>query len=182
MAVARRQRKDAARNASRVLEAAGEAFGAGGLAVDMREIARQAGVGIGTLYRHYPTKESLLVAVLQADIAAWTERTAAVSSADAFAALRSYLVATLSTLAERRTLLDGLAVGASASPAFAACGEHLRTTLAPLVARAHTDGVLRADVTMEDVGLLIVALSRVVQVAPHAWERQLDLALDGFRT
>lgn len=182
MAVVRRQRKDAARNASLVLEAAAQAFGTGGLAVDMREIARQAGVGIGTLYRHYPTKEELLVAVLQADLAVWTERTSAVDSADAYAALRSYLVATLSTLAERRTLLDGLAVGDAASPAFAACGEHLRTTLGPLVARAHTDGALRADVTLEDVGLLIVGLSRVVQIAPHAWERQLDLALEGFRT
>ncbi|NYI06741.1 TetR/AcrR family transcriptional regulator [Allostreptomyces psammosilenae] len=191
----RRQRWDAARNRERILQVAAPAFAQGGAGVDMREVARLAGVGVGTLYRHFHTKEDLLQAVVQQDVAAWTEAvTRANATEDAWTGLAALLEATLTTMARHRALLDGLAAQpeADSAAAFDACRDHLERAVADLVARAHAQGTLRADVTPADLVLQVMALGRVIQLtapgngrspadADATWRRHLTVVLDGLR-
>ncbi|GAB2927515.1 TetR/AcrR family transcriptional regulator [Streptomyces mayteni] len=182
----RRQRRDAVRNREQLLEAATRAFAERGLAVDVREIAREAGVGMGTLYRHFPTKDDLFRAVIKPDLAAWSELTERADAApDAWQGLRTFVESTLELMVRRRAILDGLGGVAQDSAAIAACQEHLRDSLTSLVDRAHGQGALRADVSATDIGLQIMALGRIVQVTaevePEAWRRHAGFVLDGLR-
>ncbi|TDC12749.1 TetR/AcrR family transcriptional regulator [Streptomyces sp. 8K308] len=182
----RRQRRDAVRNREQLLEAATRAFAERGLAVDVREIAREAGVGVGTFYRHFPTKDDLLQAVIEPDLAAWSELTERADAAeDAWQGLRTFVESTLALMVERRAILDGLGGAVQDSAAVVACQEHLRGALTGLVDRAHGQGALRSDVSAADVGLQIMALGRIVQMTaemdPEAWRRHAGFVLDGLR-
>ncbi|WP_158891707.1 TetR/AcrR family transcriptional regulator [Amycolatopsis anabasis] len=182
----RRRRWDATRNHDQLLESAAGAFAERGLSVDVREIAREAGVGVGTLYRHFPTKDDLLRAVLEPDLAEWADFTAeANGTEDAWQGLCLFVERTLELMAKRRAMLDGLSGAASDSAAFEACHAHLRDALEGLVTRAHRQGTLRRDVSAGDLGLQILALGRIVQLTaaedPGRWRRHLGFVLDGLR-
>jgi len=177
----RRRREDSVRNEAQVLTAARETLDERGLAADVREIARRAGVGVATVYRHFPTKDDLVQAAMRTDLDGWTEVTAhAVEEADAWTGLRTIVEHTVATMARHRAILDGLA---SRTEAFAACHTHLSETLAGVVARAHEQGTLRRDVDAGDVGLQILALGGVAQLAPdeQTLRRHVGLMLDGLR-
>jgi len=177
----RRRREDSVRNEAQVLTAARETLDERGLAADVREIARRAGVGVATVYRHFPTKDDLVQAAMRTDLDGWTEVTArAVEDADAWTGLRTIVEHTVATMARHRAILDGLA---SRTEAFAACHTHLRDALTGLVARAHDQGTLRRDVDAGDIGLQILALSGVAQLAPDekTLHRHVGLMLDGLR-
>ena len=177
----RRRREDAVRNEAQVLTAARETLDERGLAADVREIARRAGVGVATVYRHFPTKDDLVQAAMRTDLDGWTDVTGrAVEEADAWTGLATIVEHTVATMARHRAILDGLA---SRDEAFAACHSHLRDALAGLVARAHEQGTLRHDVDAGDVGLQILALSGVAQLAPDetTLPRHVGLMLDGLR-
>jgi AcrR family transcriptional regulator len=133
------------------------------------------------VYRHFPTKDDLVQAAMRTDLDGWTEVTAhAVEEADAWAGLRTIVEHTVATMARHRAILDGLA---SRTEAFAACHTHLSETLAGVVARAHEQGTLRRDVDAGDVGLQILALGGVAQLAPdeQTLRRHVGLMLDGLR-
>jgi AcrR family transcriptional regulator len=177
----RRRREDSVRNEAQVLSAARETLDERGLAADVREIARRAGVGVATVYRHFPTKDDLVQAALRTDLDGWTEVTArAVEDPDAWTGLRTIVEHTVRAMSRHRAILDGLA---SQAEAFAACHAHLRDALSGVVARAHEQGTLRRDASAGDVGLQILALSGVAQLAAdeETLFRHAGLMLDGLR-
>ncbi|MBP2478331.1 AcrR family transcriptional regulator [Crossiella equi] len=176
-------RADAARNRAQILGVATEAFRERGLAVDVREIARLADVGMGTLYRHYPTKESLVEAALREKIDELTARNAeAARATEAWQGLCGVIEHTIGLMAENRAFLDGLAPEDSA---IQACQQHLRESFGELVERAHAEGTLRADVDARDVGLFVLSFGPIVLATadadPDAWRRLLGVLLDGLR-
>ncbi len=185
---ARSPRVDAVRNRAAILTAASAVFATHGGGVDVREIARCAGVGMGTLYRHFPTKEALLETVLHDNFAEWTRasRDAAAAEKDPALALAGFLHDALERQASHRAMVERFAETWNSTDDMATCQRELHPVINDLVARCHNAGTLRAGVTGEDIALLLVALGRITQLAntrdrPHLWQRSLQIALDGLR-
>ena len=178
-------RADAARNRAAIIEAATAVLAEQGSAVDVREIARRSGVGMGTLYRHFPTKDDLLATVLREMYAGWARsaRADAATAEDPWVALTEFFDGALTHQACHRGMAESLA-GHWSEPA-ADCSLQLRPIIDDLLARAHTAGVLRPDVTGEDLSLLLASLSQCVQITdacrPQLWRRLLRITLDGLR-
>jgi AcrR family transcriptional regulator len=178
-------RSDAARNRGRLLDAAAGLIAERGSDVDVREIARRAEVGMGTLYRHFPTKEALLDAALEHVFTSWAEQAAAALTGRAWSDLSWFLGDALTRQTASPGLLDAYCQ-ALPSQAGNTARQHCRQQVGPLIAElvraAREAGELRPDVTAEDVSLLLVALGRIVPVVPEsAWRRVLQVALDGLR-
>ena len=156
-------RADARRNRARVLEAAREVFAAEGLAVPLDEIARRAGVGAGTVYRHFPTKEALFEAVVTDRIKALTmvgrESLAGIDEGgDPGEAFFDYMAVVVAGAASKMDLADAL-VGAEVDlqrATLEAAGE-LRDALGELLARAQSADAVRADVDVADLHALVAA-------------------------
>lgn len=183
----RAPRSDAVRNRALILKAASHAFAVQGSGVDVREIARCAGVGMGTLYRHFPTKDLLLETVLHEHFAEWT-RTAldAATAADPAEALGTFLYDALERQANHRALVEQFAQTWNTTEGIATCTREMHPVIEDLVARCHQAGVLRPGVTGEDILLLLVGLGRIAQAAsvqgrPMLWRRALQIALDGLQ-
>lgn len=177
-------RADAARNRARVLEVAYETFAADGLAVPIDEIARRAGVGAGTVYRHFPTKEALFQAVIAERIRGVVEegRTllAEADPADAlFAFLRSMV---LQWGAADRGLVDALAgSGIDVNTVVPeAEGEYL-SVLGDLLTAAQRAGTARGDVTVADVKALLVGCQAMQSYNADVAERVTSVVFDGLR-
>ncbi len=182
-------RSDAVRNRRAILEAAAAVFASHGEGVDVREIARCAGVGMGTLYRHFPTKDHLLDTVLDEDFAEWTDtaRRAADAQQDAAEALSCFMHDALERQSHHRALVERFAKTWNTTSGIATCRRELHPVIDDLVARCHEAGVLRPGVTSEDVSLLLVALGHIAQLAaaqdrPEMWQRTLHIALDGLQS
>ncbi|MQA15834.1 MAG: TetR family transcriptional regulator [Pseudonocardiaceae bacterium] len=167
------------------MEAAAAVFAARGRQVDVREIARCAGVGMGTLYRHFPTKDELLDTVLHEDFLAWTRsaRQAAADHRDPWEALSAFLDDALARQSRHRAMLERFADSWDTTPAAAECTQRLRPIIDELLARCHEAEVLRPDVTSGDISLLLISLGRIVQVqaGDQQWRRLLQISLDGLR-
>lgn len=184
--VARPLRRDAALNRSRIVEAAREAFAADGIDVSVEEIARRAGVGIGTLYRRFPTKEDLIDAVLDdalSEIHAAAE--AALEEEDAWTGFAVFLERVLELHTRNRGVKDAIARQTRGGGRVEAARTRLRPLVARLIERAQEQGTLRDDFAAEDVPLLLWTGGRVAEVtesvAPGLWRRHLGLVLDGLR-
>ncbi len=181
----RPRRADAERNRAAIIEAATEVLAEQGSAVDVREIAQRSGVGMGTLYRHFPTKEDLLGTVLDREFTSWAgaAREAADSTDDPRAALEGFYEHALGTQACHRAVVE--AYGHSWSGPSLDCTRLLHPVLDDLRVRAQDAGVLRADVTTGDLALLLATLSHTVQLVGQdrawVWRRQLRIAFDGLR-
>jgi AcrR family transcriptional regulator len=180
-------RSDARRNRERLVASARELFAAHGVDVPVEDITHHAGLGIGTLYRHFPTKEELLDAVLEdafAELVAAAEE--AVAAEDAWAGFTGFLERALAARAANRGLKDVLAAargqGAQRAEAMRA---RMRPLLRRLIQRAQEQGTLRADFAPEDLTLVFWTADRVIDrtaaVAPDYWRRYLGLLLDGLR-
>jgi AcrR family transcriptional regulator len=150
---ARRPRSDAERNRLRLLEAAKVVFSAGGAEASLEAVAREAGVGIGTLYRHFPRREALFEAVYRREVdelVALAERLAA--GEDPVGALRDWLRANVAFVATKRGMAAALAVAASKpSDLTAYSTARLTTALAGLLERAAAAGAIRGDVAAPDL-------------------------------
>ncbi|MEV0675191.1 helix-turn-helix domain-containing protein [Actinosynnema sp. NPDC050436] len=176
-------RADAERNRAAIIEAATEVLAEQGSAVDVREIAQRSGVGMGTLYRHFPTKDDLLGTVLDREFTAWAgaARQAADTTDDPRDALEGFYEHALATQAYHRAVVE--AYGDTWSGPAPDCTRLLYPVLDDLRARAQDAGVLRADVTTGDLALLLATLSHTVQLVAGStgvWRRQLRIALDGL--
>jgi AcrR family transcriptional regulator len=184
--VAERQlRADARRNRERVLAAAREAFAESGVGVPLDEIASRAGVGAGTVYRHFPTKEALFEAVMVArvqDLVA--DARARVSAANPGEALFGLLARIGDEAAAKRDVSDALD-GAGVDPDGVLAGiiGELHAALAALLARAQRDGSVRADVGPGDLVALLKGLRATVRASddPGLPARLLAVLSDGLR-
>jgi len=178
-------RSDARRNRERLVASARELFASHGVDVPVEEVTHRAGLGMGTLYRHFPTKEELIDAVLEdafGEIVQMVERAAA--EEDAWTGFTGFLEQALSLHAQNRGLKDILATRRHGTRAEA-MRARIRPLLRSLIGRAHEQGTLRADFTAQDLPMLFWTAGRVIEttagVAPNYWRRYLALFLDGLR-
>ncbi|MEV0406260.1 helix-turn-helix domain-containing protein [Actinoallomurus sp. NPDC050550] len=176
------RRADARRNRARVLEAAQEVFAADGLAVPLSEIARRAGVGPGTVYRHFASKEALFEAVVADRLARLVDETAALAADDdpeaAFFAAFSLVVERASL---NRALCEALMDRTGRSVEVAAeVRERYRAALAALLERAQRAGAVRADVTVDDVQRLARGCMSMEQEGSSG--RATAIVCDGLRS
>ncbi|WP_149829545.1 TetR/AcrR family transcriptional regulator [Streptomyces tailanensis] len=181
------RRRDAQRNRELLVAAAHQVFTEQGLDAPLDVIARRAGVGNATLYRHFPTRAALIDAVFHdqlTDTMAVGERLR--SAPDAWSGLTDYLRAVFGTLAADRGTNDLMTTHVQSVGALDAVHAHNRRTLELLLARGRDEGTVRPDVTTEDVLFALAALGRAVPAltaatTPDAWHRPLALLLDGLR-
>lgn len=182
----RAQRADARRNHQRVLDAAATCFAELGSDVSVAEIARRAGVGTGTLFRHFPTKHDLLVAVIRQRFgAAHAALEAALAEPDPWTAVTSVVAAGAEIQVRNRCLMELKTAQLMNDPVLAAMRDEMATGLRTLIARAQAAGVLREDVVAEDLPLLMDAIAssarQLGEVRPDLWRRYLAIVLDGLR-
>lgn len=176
-------RRDAARNRELILETAAAVFAEHGLEAGYEEIARRAGIGVGTVYRRFPERAELVRALFESqieDIVAIAEQAA--EKDDAFAGLAWFLEQTLAHQVADRGLQEVM-VGTISQDEHRMIGrERLSPILEGLIARAQADGTLRADVGVTDLGMQLMVMSSMSTPAqPGLWRRYLALLLDGLR-
>ncbi|MEV3960680.1 helix-turn-helix domain-containing protein [Nocardia sp. NPDC050193] len=177
----RKQRRDAAANRERILTAAEDAFRRHGLAVDMRAVAAAAEVGIGTLYRHFPTREDLVQAITGTDLADLA--VAHLPDWDtAIDGLREFFTSALTRLCANKAMIDLLAGAPPSDPDLARCLDHLRGLGREAVDRSAVDRTLAPDVTADDIAYQLLGLIRIAQLVPNpdTIEHQVELALRGL--
>ena len=176
------QRADARRNRERVLGAAREAFAQGGESTALEEIARRAGVGIGTLYRHFPNRQALLEALYINEVEEVSRSAAELDDADPWHALNDWLASLIDYLATKRALanelLDYLDQDA---PLFKECRTSLFAAGEPLLRRAQDAGVVRPDVEFADVLHMVGGITKMPASHPGQAEHVVRIALDGLR-
>lgn len=178
-------RADAARNRARVLEVAYETFAAEGLAVPIDEIARRAGVGAGTVYRHFPTKDDLFRAVIDDRMRRIVDEGQALAEMEPpetalFVFLRSLVLQYGATDRGLKDALKGTGIDievVSDGTEFA-----FKTVLGELLEAGQKAGAVRADVDTMDVKALLVGCLEMQAANPAAAERLTDVVLDGLRT
>jgi AcrR family transcriptional regulator len=184
MAEARPLRADARRNRERVLDVASAAFAAEGLSVPLDEIARRAGVGPGTLYRHFPTKESLFEAVVQDRLRRLVAEGAALrESSDPGAAFFAFLDLVAAQAGPKRDLFEALSsAGVEVGLAVKAAADDLRDQITFLLDRAQAAGAVRADIGRADLAALLSGMLFAMQGRPGVDRaRVLAVFRDGLR-
>ncbi|MEU4312003.1 helix-turn-helix domain-containing protein [Nocardia sp. NPDC024068] len=181
MAEDRKPRRDAVVNRERILVAAREAFRGSGISVDMRAVAAAAEVGIGTLYRHFPTREDLVRAVTGTDLADLAGATLP-DELSAIDGLREFFTTTLAQLTGNQAMIDVLAAGPPTDADLERCLAHLTEIGLEAVRRSGADRTLAPDVTARDIAYQLLGLIRIAQLTPDpdALRHQMDLALRGL--
>ena len=181
-ALARRpKRADARRNYDQLIAAAREAFTERDRSASLEDIARRAGVGIGTLYRHFPTRGDLIEAVYVEEVETLCRSADGLRDAEPWDALVGWLrrfvayVATKQALAEELFAVDRDAeVFKSCRVAFYGAGE-------PLLKRAQDTGAVRRDVSIDEVLQMVGGLAKIQAADAAGIDRILSVALDGLR-
>ncbi len=179
-------RVDAQRNRARLVASARGLLARDGVDVSVREVAREAGVGVATLYRHFPTRDDLVDAVLEeAFEAVVSAGERALAADDAWLGFTGFVEETLVLHASNRGLKDVVETGQHGRERAASMRRRIRPLVAELVRRAQEQGTLRPDFTPQDVTLLFWGCDRAIElpahVAPDVWRRQLGFLLDGLR-
>jgi AcrR family transcriptional regulator len=179
-------RRDAERNRQRILDTAGTLFAERGLGVSLDEIARHAGVGVGTVYRRFPDKEQLIDALFEnrlAEILATAN--ASLQIADPWDGLAHFIERSMELQVEDRALKELLLSTTTAHARIEQGRRQIQPVVEAVLVRAQQAGVVRDDLAISDLMLLQHALGEVADythdVAPQAWRRVLYIALDGLR-
>jgi AcrR family transcriptional regulator len=180
-----RRRADMVRNRHLLLTAATEAFAEGGVDVPMGEIAQRAGVAKGTVFRHFPTKEDLLAAIMLQLLDRLTAIARRLLGADdAGAALREFMTSGVGLLAADRAFCEVIGRPSLHQARVRDAIDDLCATVELLTARAREQGAVRDDVTGTDIVLLLGGVHQtaapVLSTQPQAWRRYLELVLDGL--
>jgi len=182
----RKPRSDAQRNRERILEIAKSAFTDGGSDISLDDVARQAGVGPGTLYRHFPTREALLESVYRAEVERLAhEQRRLTDELPAREALRAWMLLFVDYIATKKIIAPALnsIVGGASSELFAYSGEQIKAAIQTLVGGAVGSGDIRPDVDPLDLLRALVGVSNVAS-APDWQEsakRLVDILLLGSR-
>jgi AcrR family transcriptional regulator len=185
-ATCKQLRSDAKRNHEQIVAAARPLFARLGVDVSVDEITKRAGVGMGTLYRHFPTKDDLVDAVLEDAFGEFLQlATVSTAEPDGWRGISLYLEGALALHAANRGLKDVLATRAHGRERAAAMRRRLRPLLVELVERAQAQGTLRADVSADDLPVLVWGGDGVIDcgasASPEIWRRYLGIVLDGLR-
>jgi AcrR family transcriptional regulator len=181
----RPMRADAVKNRERILEAAAEVFAATGISVPIDVVAERAGVGVGTLYRHFPTKEALFEAVIVQHMERVRDEARALTDSDEPGeALFLFLGFLAREVAAKRNLFEALSgAGINVKATAGEIKEELEAAAALLLARAQQAGQVRPDVTVPDVvGLVLGACSAASgDVSDCSSARMMAIVCDGLR-
>jgi AcrR family transcriptional regulator len=183
---ARKPRADAIRNRERLLETAADIFSAGGPDASLEAVAKRAGVGIGTLYRHFPTREALFEAVYRREVDQLSELAERLADeVEPVEALRRWLHANVRLVATKKGMVAALALAAyRPSELHAYSADRLAKAVGSLIDRAAKAGDIRADITPEDLLRALVGMSYNVYDTPN-WRktalRLADIFVDGLR-
>lgn len=181
----RKPRADAVRNRERVLEAAKVVFNAGGPEASLEAVAKRAAVGIGTLYRHFPTREELFEAVYRREVEQLSELAEQLKNAkDPVDALRRWLRSNVEFVATKKGMSAALALTFQSSSDLAAFSmDRLTKAIGSLLDRAVAAGEMRGDVSPEDLLRALVGMCYMHDQA--GWQssvlRMLDVFVDGLR-
>jgi len=181
----RKPRADAIRNRERVLEAAKAVFSQGGPEASLEAVARRAGVGIGTLYRHFPTREALYEAVYRHEVEQLVELARHLEAETApVEALRRWLQAGVEFMATKKGMAAALALAAQGSPDLVAYSlDRLTTAVGELLQRGAAAGEIRADIGPEDLLRTLVGMCYAHD--RRGWQakvlRLVDVFIDGLR-
>lgn len=181
----RKPRADAARNRERVLEAAKTVFSAGGAEASLEAVARAAGVGIGTLYRHFPTREALFEAVYRREVAQLADLAERLKDEkDPVEALRHWMHSNVRFVATKKGMVAALALAAYAnSELYAFSFDRLTRAAGGLLDRAIAAGEIRDDIRAEDLLRALIGMCYLHDQA--GWQksvlRLIDVFIDGLR-
>ncbi len=182
----RKPRADAVRNRERVLEAAKAVFSAGGAEASLEAVARAAGVGIGTLYRHFPTREALFEAVYRREVQQLADLAEQLKQeARPVDALRHWMRSNVKFVATKKGMLAALALAAyKNSELFSYSFDQLTQAVGGLLERAIATGEIRDDITPQDLLRALVGMSYLND--QPGWQtsvlRLVDVFVDGLRT
>jgi len=180
--IARPKRADARRNYEKVLAAAREAFAEGGESTALEEIARRAGVGIGTLYRHFPNRQALVEALYLGEVEEMCRSAAELDGSDPWEALNAWFDGFIAYIGTKRALAAELLNYLDEdAPLFQLCRTSLFEAGEPLLKRAQESGVVRPDVTIGEVIQMVVGIAKIPTSDPSQNEHILRVALDGLR-
>lgn len=179
-------RRDAALNREKILRAAREVFGQHGLKVTLDDVARHAGVGVGTVYRRFPDKETLVRALFEQDLGirqASAER--ALAHPDPWEGFVDFLMEMSADLAENRGLQEVIMLGSHSSEPIETVRGGMLPFLEALIQRAQESGDLRAEITPSDIPVVVQMLSAASQFTqgkrPDVWRRYFEIILNGIR-
>ena len=180
----RKPRADAVRNRERVLEAAKVVFSAGGPDASLEAVARAAGVGIGTLYRHFPTREALFEAVYRREVQYLADLAEQLKQEAPVDALRHWMRSNVKFVATKKGMSEALALAAyKNSELFSYSFDRLTRAVGGLLERAVATGEIRDDITPEDLLRALVGMCYMHD--QPGWQtsvlRLVDVFIDGLR-
>jgi AcrR family transcriptional regulator len=178
----RPKRADARRNYEKVLAAAREAFAEGGESTALEEIARRAGVGIGTLYRHFPNRQALLEALYVGEVEEICRSAAELDDADPWEALSGWFERFIGYIATKQALAHELLNYLDRdAQLFKVCRASLFEAGEPLLTRAQQAGIVRPDVGIAEVLQMVMGIAKIPAADPAQNQHMLRIALDGLR-
>ncbi|MGY5053264.1 TetR/AcrR family transcriptional regulator [Streptomyces sp. 900105755] len=175
----RPHRKDAARNYDALVTAAREAFAERGADVSLEDVARRAGVGIGTLYRNFPTRRDLFESVYADEVNALCRAAVELARLEPWEALRAWLDRFTGYMVTKRAVREALN---DESEIFQACRESMYAAGGPLLERAQKAGVVRTDMEIGDLLRMVSGITATAFDDDAQRDRVLGIALDGVRT
>ncbi|MFG2477420.1 TetR/AcrR family transcriptional regulator [Streptomyces fagopyri] len=174
----RPHRKDAARNYDALLAAAREAFAENGAEASLEDIARRAGVGIGTLYRNFPTRRRLFESVYADEVDALCRVAQDVAAQEPWEALTSWLRRFVDYTVTKRAIREALN---NESEIFLACRDSMYQAGGPLFERAQKAGEARTDMDFDDLLRMVAGITSTNFLDDAQRDRVLTVALDGVR-
>jgi AcrR family transcriptional regulator len=177
----RPMRADARRNYEKLVVAARDVFTELGGSAPLEDVAERADVGIGTLYRHFPTRQALLEAVYAGEVQALARAAEELASVDPWDAVTRWLRQYAGFAATKRALMEALLEAAPDSDVLLMCRTTILDAGTPLVERAQAAKVIRPDTSFMDIVRMVGGVSVVATTDPEQKERMLQVVLDGLR-
>ncbi|MGW5657976.1 TetR/AcrR family transcriptional regulator [Streptomyces humi] len=174
----RPHRKDAARNYDALIAAAREAFAEHGADVSLEDVARRAGVGIGTLYRNFPTRRDLFESVYADEVNALCRAAVELAGQEPWEALTSWLDRFTGYMVTKRAVREALN---DESEIFSACRDSMYAAGGPLLERAQKAGVVRTDMEIGDLLRMVSGITATAFEDEAQRDRVMSIALDGVR-
>ncbi len=177
----RPKRADARRNYDQLIAAAREAFTERDRSASLEDIARRAGVGIGTLYRHFPTRGDLIEAVYLEEVEALCRSADDLRDTEPWDALVGWLRRFVAYVTTKQALAEELSATNRDSDVFKGCRGALYGSGEPLLERAQEAGAVRRDVSIDEVLPMVVGIAKIQTTDAAALDQILSVALDGLR-
>jgi AcrR family transcriptional regulator len=177
----RPKRADARRNYDQLIAAAREAFTERDRSASLEDIAGRAGVGIGTLYRHFPTRGDLIEAVYVEEVEALCRSAEDLRSAEPWDALVGWLRRFVAYVATKQALADELFAANRDAEVFKSCRVAFYGAGEPLVKRAQDAGAVRPDISIDEVVQMVGGIAKIQAADAAGIDRILSIALDGLR-